>query len=118
MDRASAATRVFALSHRPGTCALARSPKTFAYRFRWTACAAATRSRIVLELSPAAPLPRVRTGTAPTVTRMSTRSSSGPERRERYRATSAGVQVHALAESPACPHGHGFIAATSVNLAG
>ena len=44
------------------------------------------------------------------------RSSSGPERRRRWRARSAAVQL--AARRPPSPHGHGFEAATSMNRVG
>ena len=51
-----------------------------------------------------------------TETRRSKRSSSGPEKRRRYRARAASSQVHA--PGVPSPHGHGFVAATSKNSAG
>ena len=48
----------------------------------------------------------------------STRSSSGPDSRARYRRRTSGVQVHAAREDAALAHGHGLAASTSMNLAG
>src|SRR5215472_19161881 len=49
---------------------------------------------------------------------MSTRSSSGPDRRARYLRRTSGVQEHAAREDVAFEQGHGLAASTSVNLAG
>ena len=56
--------------------------------------------------------------TRSTATHRSIRSRSGPETRRRYRSGTPGGQLHARSADPSWPHGHGFIAATSVNRAG
>src|SRR5580704_15236390 len=48
----------------------------------------------------------------------STRSSSGPEIRPRYRRRMAGLQLQPSAGPAIFAHGHGFAARTKVNLAG
>ena len=50
--------------------------------------------------------------------RMSIRSSSGPDSLFRYSWTRSGRQTHRRTPSPSNPHGHGLAAATSVNRAG
>ena len=49
---------------------------------------------------------------------MSIRSSSGPLIRVRYFSTCIGLQLQCRFGSPRNPHGHGFIAATSITFAG
>ena len=56
--------------------------------------------------------------TGGTSTWMSSRSSSGPLTRERYRATAVAEQVHARVGWPKYPQGQGFIAATSMTEQG
>ena len=51
-------------------------------------------------------------------THRSIRSRSGPETRRRYRSGTPGGQLQARPPIRLRPHGHGFIAATSVNRAG
>ena len=53
-----------------------------------------------------------------TSTNMSMRSSRGPLIRFPYLLTWPGVQVHSWCGSPKYPHGQGFIAPTSMKLAG
>ena len=47
---------------------------------------------------------------------MSTRSSSGPEMRDRYFCTVSGGHRHARVGSPACPQGQGFVAILPVRF--
>src|SRR5712692_9611615 len=89
-----------------------------AYRAACRARAATTRARTSAEHSPPASSLSASSGSAGTSTVRSSRSRSGPDRRSRYRANCDGVQRHARAGSPAKPHGHGFIAPTSMKRAG
>jgi len=82
-------------------------------------CAAHTRPRTLAERSRDGSCSRSRSyGTRGTCTRRSIRSSTGPERRPRYRSMASGRHVHSVARSPAWPQGQGFIAAIRTNRAG
>ena len=84
-------------------------------RRRWRSRAAATTSRTRAELVAAGPRRAAASGRWTSMTR-SMRSSNGPLSRRRWRRSSASPQLQ-LSSVPA-PHGHGLVAATSMNASG
>ncbi len=84
-----------------------------AWRARASGPASATRRRVVERRRPQL---AVRSAGS-TVTSRSMRSSSGPLSRRRWRRRSASPHVQ-RSSTPANPHGHGFVAATSMKRVG
>ena len=80
--------------------------------------AMAMRCRTVAELSDSGGAVSFSYSTLGTSTKISIRSMRGPEIRRWYRETIGREHEQECAVSPWKPHGHGFIAPTSMKLAG
>ena len=102
-------------SHDPGSCTLSVHGVPASLR-RVLARASMTRWRIVSEVWTIVADMSARLGVC-TSMRMSIRSSSGPDKRARYRLLLMDEHVQRRPPLPP-PHGHGFDAITSWNEAG
>lgn len=80
--------------------------------------AAATRAATVAVDSTSAPPARSTRDTGRTSTWTSTRSSSGPDSRAKYRRRTSGLHEHSSPLPIPRPHGHGLAASTSWKRAG